>query len=790
MSKLDVAVVIPCYDLGRTLGEALESVEAQTVAPVEVVVVDDGSRDPYTRHVLSWLGDRAKLLSTSNHGPAAARNLGIENTRSPLLVLLDADDVLEPTYLEKAAALLERRPDLGFVSCALQAFGGASYRWKPPPFSPTETLGRGACGHISTMFRREVWESVGGFDASLPAYEDLDFWLSALELGFEGEILDEALVRYRVRQGSRYHRGISAGTYRRSKAAILEKHAGSLDQYDEEVFVSLIDFQREIGAHRRSLSAARAQLEEAHVTVSGEVVEAAQRFEELGGTPFEWGDLLRCASATDASLEEHDTIPGFYRRAFLENHPDAAGPGAMTIRGGDPWPALQGRVETLVVLEAFEREDDVRGALERCREALTPGGVLLATFSAIPPRKNDCLRGFTEASVRALLMEQFPPATVDVTVYGNLQACVAEIGGLAWDSLSPDELRHVDPWHPVLITARCQAAATRSRQTAAGHQFFRSVRHPSPPAAANRGIIVAYHRIAELVPDAHGNCVSPDAFRAQMEDLSKRFTPMSLAEMVSRTCDRDIPPGAVAVTFDDGYLDNFLVASPILSKFSIPATFFLTTERIYEEREAWWDLVERLLCTDDGVPNRLQIDVDAGRFDLPTVSPEERHRALFTLHGVLLEADVDDRNELLSALLAWSGRQPQVRETHRLMTADEVRALSERPGHEIGAHTVHHLMLPAHPPDVQRRELSENREVLGRITGRLVRALAYPYGACDLSTTDTAESMGFTVAVSVADDVVTPDADPFRLPRLEATNENQETLGSKLDQLFGEPWCR
>jgi peptidoglycan/xylan/chitin deacetylase (PgdA/CDA1 family) len=124
------------------------------------------------------------------------------------------------------------------------------------------------------------------------------------------------------------------------------------------------------------------------------------------------------------------------------------------------------------------------------------------------------------------------------------------------------------------------------------------------------------------------------------------------------------------------------------------------------------------------------------------------------------------------------------------MTADEVRTLSKRPGHEVGAHTVHHLMLPSHSLDVQRRELSENRETLERITGRPVRTLAYPYGVCDLSTTEMAESAGFTIAASVTDEVVTPDADPFRLPRVEVTNRDRGSLRSKLDYLFEEQWCR
>ena len=156
---------------------ALASVREQTLPAAEIVVVDDGSRDPYTRSVLAdpVNGHRSQAHHT---GPAAARNAGIARTQSELLLLLDGDDLLASTYLEKAASLLRSRADLAFVSCGLVAFGNASYRWTPPPFNTADSIARGACGHISTVFRRSLWDSVGGFDPSFPAYEDLDFWLT------------------------------------------------------------------------------------------------------------------------------------------------------------------------------------------------------------------------------------------------------------------------------------------------------------------------------------------------------------------------------------------------------------------------------------------------------------------------------------------------------------------------------------------------------------------------------------------------------------------------------------
>ena len=207
----DTAVVITCYEQGHTLPETVESAFAQTAPPAEVIVVDDGSRDALTRQLLDWFErhePRARVLRAEHGGPASARNAGIAATSAPFVVLLDGDDLFEPSYLERASRLLREREDLSFVCCAMQAFGRASYRWKPPPYTIAEALGRGACGHISTVFRRSLWEKIGGFDPSLPAYEDLDFWLMALEHGFVGEIIDEPLLHYRVRHGSRYHLAI------------------------------------------------------------------------------------------------------------------------------------------------------------------------------------------------------------------------------------------------------------------------------------------------------------------------------------------------------------------------------------------------------------------------------------------------------------------------------------------------------------------------------------------------------------------------------------------------------
>src|SRR5204863_9107407 len=103
----------------------------------------------------------------------------------------------------------------------------------------------------------------------------------------------------------------------------------------------------------------------------------------------------------------------------------------------------------------------------------------------------------------------------------------------------------------------------------------------------------SYHRIADLTPDAHALCTPPGVFRAHMRTLSEQFAPIALDDLVRLAEDGSIPDNAVAVTFDDGYLDALTTASPILMAFGIPATFFVNSDRLDEPHERWWDVVER-----------------------------------------------------------------------------------------------------------------------------------------------------------------------------------------------------
>jgi peptidoglycan/xylan/chitin deacetylase (PgdA/CDA1 family) len=294
-----------------------------------------------------------------------------------------------------------------------------------------------------------------------------------------------------------------------------------------------------------------------------------------------------------------------------------------------------------------------------------------------------------------------------------------------------------------------------------------------------------YHRVADLPPDGAGICIDPEHFRVHMSILATTCAPISLTDMITRAHERRLPPRAVAVTFDDGYLDNLHVASPVLAGLGIPATFFVNSGGLDTPAEAWWDSVERILLVAPRAPEHLEITVAGTALDLPTGTSEQRRRAFDEVRRLAIPASPEARDALVAQLDEWHGKNGAPRSTHRLLTSEEVSRLAARPGHQIGAHTANHTMLTRQTAGVQRHEMSENRARLEEITGAPVVALSYPYGDCDRGTVELAGDLGFEAAVTVDAGVVDVDTDPLRLPRLDVAKDAPESFAFRLRQWLG-----
>ena len=199
-----VSIIIPCYNSGLYVGAAIQSALAQTWPDIEVIVVDDGSTDDATLRVLNAsASSRVRIIHQANAGPSAARNRAIQEAAGDYILPLDADDTLQPTYAEKAVAVLDARPKVGVVYCKAMKFGVVQGPWELPAYALTELVIDNVI-FVSAMFRRSDWELVGGFDEGLRfGIEDYDFWVKLVHRGREVVQLDEYLFNYRVREGSR-----------------------------------------------------------------------------------------------------------------------------------------------------------------------------------------------------------------------------------------------------------------------------------------------------------------------------------------------------------------------------------------------------------------------------------------------------------------------------------------------------------------------------------------------------------------------------------------------------------
>jgi glycosyltransferase involved in cell wall biosynthesis len=202
-----VSLVIPAFDAERTVGAAISSGLWQTYGDLEVVVVDDGSRDA-TGAIASSFPEPVRVVRRENGGVAAARNLGIAEARGELIAFCDADDVLLPLHLEALVEVYDRAGGIATSNCYWLFDAGihpTRVRYKGGfPKPERQRLAILEQNFVSTMslFPKALWEEVGGFDEELTVAEDWDFWLRVIYAGHRVALQARPLALYSWRGDS------------------------------------------------------------------------------------------------------------------------------------------------------------------------------------------------------------------------------------------------------------------------------------------------------------------------------------------------------------------------------------------------------------------------------------------------------------------------------------------------------------------------------------------------------------------------------------------------------------
>lgn len=208
-----IAVIVPAYGVAHLLGEALDSLLAQTCTDWECLVIDDGAPDDVAGAVAPYLADpRIRFLATANQGVSGARNTAIAAARAPLIALLDGDDRFRPEYLATMAELLENNLAIRMATCNALIFGAVpherlAFEAKQGSSDGTrgslaDVLDRCFGVYIGTTFRRADFEAIGGFDTGMAQAEDFDLWVRLMQLGGDAWYVDQVMGEYRVRPNS------------------------------------------------------------------------------------------------------------------------------------------------------------------------------------------------------------------------------------------------------------------------------------------------------------------------------------------------------------------------------------------------------------------------------------------------------------------------------------------------------------------------------------------------------------------------------------------------------------
>lgn len=284
--------------------------------------------------------------------------------------------------------------------------------------------------------------------------------------------------------------------------------------------------------------------------------------------------------------------------------------------------------------------------------------------------------------------------------------------------------------------------------------------------------VLGYHRVRHSSEDPFDIGIPAEYFAAHVEVIARRGRAIPLAEAIRTLEARRVPSRAVVVTFDDGYADLIDTILPLLERYEIPATVFVTTGPA--GRAFWWDELAAVLLSTRALPPSLDLVIQGTRriwaleeSSAGNARRERRRRhVLASVAAALRVLTAAERDVVMAELRRWSGTSPAPQPGERSLTALEIARLAAHPLIDIGAHTISHPTLTALRESEQRHEIAGSRATLQELTGRPVASFSYPDGAYSPATISMVRDAGFTAACCSVSDVVTRRSDVFALPRL------------------------
>jgi peptidoglycan/xylan/chitin deacetylase (PgdA/CDA1 family) len=313
-------------------------------------------------------------------------------------------------------------------------------------------------------------------------------------------------------------------------------------------------------------------------------------------------------------------------------------------------------------------------------------------------------------------------------------------------------------------------------------------------------VVMMYHRIVDLEQDPWDLCVSPENFNDQLQKLSANFDIIPMYRLAERLQRKDPLKDLLAITFDDGYQDNYEIGKPILEKYKMPATFYLTT-KFRTGGKYWWDELEQLILNTPVLPDAANINLhgkaitlllgdskilnenvaqqnSAWRYGKPLSN--SRLKLYYECWDIIKRLSIEDQKLALQEIRNWVGTS--VVPTPPLMTEQQIKALASSNLFEIGGHTVNHPALGMLSSHQQNLEIEGCKKELENTVSQTLTGLAYPYGHYNEQTPVLTKNSGYKYAVTTEEKMVTHKDSIYEIPRFQVKNMSGNSLLLEIKQ--------
>ncbi|CAN5266654.1 hypothetical protein BH23BAC1_BH23BAC1_47970 [soil metagenome] len=316
-------------------------------------------------------------------------------------------------------------------------------------------------------------------------------------------------------------------------------------------------------------------------------------------------------------------------------------------------------------------------------------------------------------------------------------------------------------------------------------------------------IVLMYHRVASPLFDPWRLSVSPENFSSQMVWLKENCYVTTLEDLIEKSGTyKLINKPRVVITFDDGYCDNFEVAYPILNKYKLPATIFISTGYIGRKGLYWWDDLVRVILETKEVPEELVLEDVLGKkyqFHLGDDSkhnlegdtyqswmpwekaPSSRHQLYYDLWKLFRESNAQNFANFQKQLYRWAGVSAEGNNADWPMTVEQLKYIAGDELIQIGGHTINHYSFKNIDLEMQKHELVEAKEQLERWINQKVSTFSYPFGDYTTQSESLAKKAGYKIACTTSPHCFDATYSPYHVPRFEVHNWNGNALGDKIN---------